>query len=118
MFEISGTRITITRGDTALLSITAEGVALTKNDRAVFTVSRGNGGILMEKVAVPDRENRVLIPFLNSETQGWREGSYSWDVRYVLGALTDERGRVIDGDEVLTPIRPGELTVIKAVGSI
>lgn len=118
MFEINGTRITITSGDTALLTITATGEKLTKGDRAVFTVRRENGGLLMEKVAIPDEENRIRIPFLNSETEKWKEGNYNWDVRYVLGALTDDQGRVTDGDEVLTPIKPGELTVIKAVGRI
>lgn len=117
MFKASGTRIQISRGDTGVLTFAASGVELTDNDRAVFTVRSRNGAVVMEKVAVPE-DNKVHIPFLNEETQRMREGDYAWDIRYALGAVLDEEGRVTDGHEVLTPMFPGVLTIEKVVGQI
>lgn len=117
MFKANGNRILISRGDTGVLTFTASGAELTENDRAVFTIRRRNGGMVMEKIAVPEG-NKVHIPFTNEETQGLREGNYQWDIRYALDAVLDSAGRVTDGREVITPMRPGVLTIEKVVGSI
>lgn len=117
MFEAKGNRIRISRGDTGVLTFAATGTELTENDRAVFTIRRRNGGVVMEKIAVP-QENRVQIPLTNEETQEMREGDYQWDIRYALDAVLDGDGRVTDGREVITPMLPGVLTIEKVVGTI
>ncbi len=111
--------ITITRGDTGLLTITTESDhVFGEADRAVFTVSR-NGTVVREQVLTPsDCCGRVQIEFANAETETWTPGSYSWDIRYVVDAVMDAQGRGVDGREVITPMRPGTLTVITAVGDV
>jgi len=118
MFCVRDLSITITRGDTGLLTITTESDhVFGEADRAVFTMSR-NGTVIKEQVLTPDMDGRVQIEFANAETETWTPGSYSWDIRYVLDAVMDEQGRVTDGREVITPMKPGTLTVIAAVGNV
>lgn len=117
MFEANGNRIRISRGDTGVLTFTANGTQLTENDRAVFTIRRRNGGVVLEKTIIPE-DNRVYVPFTNEETQRLREGDYEWDIRYALDAVLDSDGRVTDGREVITPMRPGTLTIERVVGWI
>lgn len=117
MFRVCGTRISLSRGDTGLLTFEADGVTLTDSDRAVFTIRRRNGGIVMEKIAVPE-DNRVQIPLLNAETEALCEDEYQWDIRYALGAVLDADGRVTDGREIITPLAPGIFRVEKVVGRI
>lgn len=119
MFDVSGLRIRITQGDSGLLTLcTRAKFAFSENDKAVFTVRRPGGGTLLTAVLTPDAEGKVQVPFLNRETEGWRPGAYEWDVRYVLDAVQDEDGTVTDGREVITPMRPAVLEVLRAVGSI
>lgn len=117
MFEVSGRSIRISRGDTGLIAFDAEGTELSENDLAVFTVRRQGGGIAMEKVIAPEG-NRLLVPFTNEETEALREGEYVWDIRVVLGAETDAEGRVTGGREVITPLPPSPLKIMKVVGRI
>ena len=119
MFNVSGLRIMITQGDSGLLTVRARGrCACTQSDRVVFTVRRASGGTLMTAVLIPDESGQVQVPFLSQETSGWRPGAYEWDVRYVLDAVQEEDGTVTGGREVITPMRPGTLEVLRAVGSI
>ncbi len=118
MFHAHGTTIFITKGDTGLLTLMAEGHAFTSEDRAVFTVRRPGGATLMQVVATPEADGRVQIGFDHETTEKWRPGCYGWDVRYALGARMDEQGRVTGGREIITPMRPGELHVLEAVGTV
>lgn len=119
MFEACGLRIAITRGDSGLLTIEPrEAFPFEDEDRAVFTVRRRNGGVLMRAVLKPDEAGRVQVPLLGEETAGWRPGLYEWDVRYVLGAVLGEDGDVEGGREVVTPMPPGAFTVLRAVGTV
>ncbi len=118
MFHAHGTTIFITRGDTGVLTLIAEGHAFAAGDRAVFTVRRPGGVTLMETVMTPEEDGRIQIGFDHGMTERWRPGCYAWDVRYVLDAAVDEQGRVTGGREVITPMRPGELHVLEAVGKI
>lgn len=118
MFRAQDLAITITRGDTGLLTITTESDhVFGSEDRAVFTIKRGDK-VIKEGVYQPSECGRVQIEFANAETETWAPGSYSWDIRYVLDAQMDEQGRVVDGREVITPMRPGTLTVVTAVGDV
>lgn len=117
MFEVSGRSIRISRGDTGLIAFDAEGTALSEKDLAVFTVRRQSGGIVMEKVIAPE-DNRFTVPFTNEETEALREGDYVWDIRIVLGAQTNADGRVTGGREVITPLPPSPLKIMKVVGRV
>lgn len=90
---------------------------MTDADRAVFTIRRKNGAILTQKV-IPPVDGAIYVPFTNDETDGWKAGDYEWDIRIALGAVLDERGRVTDGREVITPWAPGRFEVVKVVGEI
>lgn len=118
MFEVHGTRIRLTQGDTGLLTIKVRSERpLTDDDRAVFTVRRPSGGIMAEMVLTPQEDGTVQVPFTNALTDGWKPGIYAWDVRYVLGAVIDG-GKVTDGREVITPMSPGQFEITRAVGQI
>lgn len=92
-------------------------MTLTNEDRAVFTVKRKTGAVLIQKIAAP-QDGVFYIPFVNEETDGWKPGTYSWDLRIVLGAKTDNAGAVVDGREVITPWEPSVLEVVKVVGDV
>ena len=88
-----------------------------RGDLAVFTVRRRSGELMMEKV-IPPEENVYRVPFLNTDTEKWREGEYMWDLRIAPEAQTDAQGHVTDGREVITPFPPGVLRIVKVVGKI
>lgn len=121
MFDITGTTITLTAGDTGLFGAApeADGYRPTAADRAVFTVRERPGGRkLLEKVLVPEADGAVLVPLLHEDTERLRAGAYVWDIRYVLNAQTDAQGGVTGGREVITPFTPGTMTVMEAIGSV
>ena len=116
MFNLNGTHIQLTSGDTGLLTIMTGGETLTENDRALFTVRRRGGSVMAEMILTPEAD-RVQIPFTNDLTDGWKEDEYEWDIRFVLDPVI-QNGKIVDGREVITPMRPGKLTVVKAVGKV
>lgn len=117
MFTVSGRTIRLSRGDTGVINFSVDGVKLTDADRAVFTVRRRTGAILLQKV-IPPVDGMLYVPFTNDETDGWQPGEYVWDIRIVLDAVTDENGKVTDGREVITPFPPSRLDVVKVVGNV
>lgn len=117
MFEVNGRMIRISRGDTGLIAFETDGASLTEKDRAVFTVKRRNGGMVMQKVIAPE-DGKILLPFISSDTEKLRPDTYEWDIRLVIEAIEDEAGRVTDGREVLTPFPPGEFTIVRTVGDV
>lgn len=116
MFEMHGRTIRLSQGDTGVAAFRVEGVTLTDEDRGVFTLGR-SGGRVMQKVVRPEA-GVLRVPFVNEETDGWQPGLYEWDLRIVLGAVTDAQGRVTDGREVITPWPPSRLEVVKVVGRV
>lgn len=118
MFELSGTRIRLTQGDTGILTITAKKSdhLFTSEDVAVFTVKRGST-IVVEMLLQPEPDGRVQIPFDSDLTDNMRVDTYEWDVRYCIDA-TVSGGRVVDAREVITPMRPGVFEIVKAVGRV
>ena len=119
MFELSGTRIRLTQGDTGILTINAKDSdhVWTAADKAVFTARKQNGSLLVEMVLQPEADGRVQIPFTSDLSDGWKPGDYKWDIRYVIDAVMTA-GRVTDGREVITPMTPGTLTIVEAVGRV
>lgn len=117
MFEVNGRMIRISRGDTGLITFEVEGIELTENDRAVFTVKRRSGGVVIQKVIEPE-ENKILVPLVNEDTDKLRPDTYEWDIRYVIEAVEDTDGSVTDGREVLTPFPPGDFKIERTVGNV
>ena len=118
MFEANGTMIRISRGDTGLLRIMPEPLRMGEDDRAVFTIARRGGGILMEKILKAEADGALLIPFTNDETEDMPVGDYEWDIRIVLDARLDAQGRPTDGREVIMPMRIGRIKIMKVVGEV
>ena len=117
MFNVDGTNITLSRGDTGALRLTANvtrrdtGAAYTfgERDRAVFSIKAGNGQLVKQK-SYPLVENKFTVIFLNQDTDNLNPGGYSWDVRYVINPYynTDPpEGPWPDYSELEFPIASG-----------
>lgn len=110
MFKVEGDKITITKGDTAALSIRATNKTFESADRAIFTIApRGAGEKLMEQEY--ELNNGVFtVEFTNDMTDEWAPGQYRWQVRYVVTPVR-ENGVITGGAEVLTPWEPKDFVV-------
>lgn len=122
MFSIDNGAINLSRGDTASFTVTATGgYTFAEEDRALFTVKDAMGEVIMERVyaLTGDLGNGVfLVQFSNSDTDQLAPGAYSWDVRYIIGPYYDMTGRIVDGDQVITPKTAQNLTLISTVGEV
>jgi len=123
MFNVDGTTISLSRGDTGAIKITATatrkdtGAAYTfgENDRALFTIKNSAGQIVLEKIC--EMENNIFaVAFHNADTDKLDVGGYSWDVRYVINPYYDEAGKIVDGDQVITPKTPMNMNLLSVVG--
>lgn len=115
--------IQLSVGDTAAFKITATGdYTFEAADRALFTVKDSSGAVVLERVyplAEADPGNGVFVVMLsNADTDYLQPGVYSWDVRYVLTPYYDETGRIISGDQVITPKAALTLTLLSVVGEV
>lgn len=119
MFRLIGRTMILSQGDTGALVIRVKtkGYAFAAGDKAVFTVRTGKGRLVMEHAADIGADGRAVIPFANTDTEGWMAGRYRWDVRVVLGAKTED-GRITDGRAVITPLPPGVFQLVEAVGRV
>lgn len=123
MFNVEGNTITLSRGDTGALRITAtatlDGQPYTfgPDDRALFSIKNGQGEIVKEKVAAMEN-NAFVVYFLNADTDSLSPSNYQWDVRYIIHPYYDAEGRIIDGDQVITPKTPQTMTILPVVGDI
>lgn len=123
MFNVEGYTIILSRGDTGALRITAtatlDGQPFTfgEDDRALFSIKNGQGEIVKEKVAAMEN-NSFVVYFLNADTESLSPSNYQWDVRYVIHPYYDSEGRIIDGDQVITPKTPQTMTILTVVGDI
>lgn len=125
MFNVEGYTISISRGDTGALRFTANAkykgtqtpYNFGENDRAVFSIKNSAGTVVKEKVsAITD--NKFVVIFHNPDTDMLLPGSFSWDVRYIINPYYDEYGRIVDGDQVITPRTPMNMTLLNVVGDI
>lgn len=128
MFNVEGTVITISRGDTGALRIHANatrrdtGTAYTfgENDRAVFSIKDNRGNLCRQK-AYTLTNNAFVVVFTNQDTENLEAGGgYTWDVRYAINAYFDDEQRqhVVDGDQVITPNTPMNMNMLQVVGEI
>ena len=122
MFKIENGAITLSRGDTASFTVTATGgYTFAEEDRALFTVKDAMGEVIMERVykLVTALGNGVfLVEFANSDTDQLPPGTYSWDVRYIIGPYYNAAGRIIDGNQVITPKKALIMTLLSTVGEV
>jgi len=118
MFQVEGYTITMTRGDTGSVRIKASGHIFSQNDRALFTMKSQDGTIIKQHAYQIDAEGRFTVSFLNAETDYLTPGAYKWDVRYIINPYYDANGKIVDGDQVITPKLPQPLNLLAAVGDI
>lgn len=123
MFNVEGYTISLSRGDTGAVRVVADATlggepfTFGADDRALFSIKNGQGEIVKEKIATLE-DNTFTVFFLNADTDALSAGTYSWDVRYIIHPYYDDRGRIIDGDQVLTPKEPQSMNLITVVGDI
>lgn len=114
--EVHGMHIRIPQGDTGNVKFAADG-ALSESDRALFTVVRRGGGMLLRKVLSPDvNDNAFHMAFVYGETAGMRPDSYEWSLRVVRGGVLDAAGRLEDTQGSHTAILCGTLTILPVAG--
>lgn len=123
MFAVEDYVITLSRGDTGALRVNAtatlEGSPFTfgADDRALFSIKNANGEIIMQK-ACEMTDNSFVVYFLNADTDSLAPGAFSWDVRYIIHPYYDSEGKIIDGDQVITPKTPMNMTLLTVVGDV
>ena len=95
MFLVNGTEITLSRGDTGAVRLSANVTRLDtggpytfgERDRAVFSIKSGD--IVMKEKCYQMTNNAFICVFINQDTARLNPGGYSWDVRYVINAKYD-----------------------------
>ncbi len=114
--------IHLSRGDTASFIVRATGHTFAEADRALFTLKNGSGNIVFEQAyGLTDEtlgNGAFQVDFHNPDTDALATGVYNWDVRYILGPYYDESGRIINGDQVITPQRPNSMELLAVVGEV
>lgn len=123
MFVVDGYSISLSRGDTGAVRIKAdatlneEAFTFGSDDRALFSLRNANGELVMEKVSEM-QDNAFVVYFQNGDTDGLASGSYTWDVRYIIHPYYDDSGRIVNGNQVITPKEPQSLTLLVVVGDV
>lgn len=123
MYSVDGYNIKLSQGDTGALKVSAtatlDGQPFTfgPDDRALFSIKNAQGVIVKEKVAELVN-NEFTVYFLNADTDSLSPGDYKWDVRYIIHPYYDESGRIINGDQVITPKEPQIMNLLTVVGDV
>ena len=123
MFSVNGYNITLSRGDTGAMKVKAtatlngEPFTFGADDRALFSIKNGQGEIVKEKIAELDN-NEFTVYFLNADTDNLSPTTYFWDVRYIIHPYYDDNGRIVDGDQVITPKEPMNMNILTVVGDV
>ena len=120
MFNVDGYTITLSRGDTGAIKITAttDGYEFTSADRALFSIKNAVGEVVKQQAFELDENNAFVVSFFNSDTDALPAGGFTWDVRYVLNPYYDSEGRIVDGDQVITPKQPMSMQLLQVVGEV
>lgn len=117
MFNVTGMTIELSVGDTGAIDFTSTGYTFASEDRAIFTVRTINGvEIIEEEHELTD--GAFTQYFTNSDTDTYTAGNYLWDVRFVINPYRDGNGKIVDGDQVITPMTPQTLTLLPVVGEV
>ena len=119
MFNVDGFTITLSRGDTGAIKFIANtDHTFNSVDRALFSIKNAIGEVVKEAVFELDSDNAFTVSFFNSDTDNLAAGVYSWDVRYIIHPYYDASGRIIDGDQVITPHQPMSMQILQVVGEV
>ena len=118
MFNVDGFSIALSRGDTGAIKITARTTyTFAAADRALFSIKNALGNVVKESAFALDNK-AFIVTFFNADTDNLPPGVYSWDVRYIINPYYDSAGKIIDGDQVITPKQPMELQLLQVVGEV
>ena len=123
MYTVEDYNIKLSRGDTGALKVNAtatlddEPFTFSATDRALFSIKNAQGEIVMQKQCAMT-DNAFTIYFLNADTDSLAPGSYSWDVRYIINPYYDATGKIVDGDQVITPKEPMSMNLLTVVGDV
>ena len=63
-------------------------------------------------------DGAFTVGFANAETDYLTPGTYTYDVRYVINPYYDGEGKIVDGDQVITPKTPRNVILLATVGQI
>ena len=119
MFGVQGFNITLSRGDTgAIKFIASTDYVFATTDRALFSVKNAQDEIVMQGAYELDENKSFTVAFLNHDTDTLPAGGYSWDVRYIINPYYDAAGKIVDGDQVITPEQPMNLQLLRVVGEV
>ncbi len=123
MYSVTDYTITLSRGDTGALTVTATATldgqpyTFAQEDRALFSIKNALGEIIMQKIC-PMENNSFTVYFLNADTDALAPGSFAWDVRYIIHPYYDASGKIVNGDQVITPKTPMNMTLLSVVGDV
>ncbi len=111
MIAISGTKISITKGDCQPFTITFTGEDVPENGtKVLFTVKRSSSHpkpLIEKELSMQDAQ--VVIRIMNADTKELPFGRYEWDIRF-----PDYYGE----SEPYTPMEPAEFSVLKVIGNV
>ena len=119
MFNVEGYTITLSRGDTGAIKVTADTEhTFDSVDRALFSIKNAVGEVVKQQAYPLDENKSFVVSFYNSDTDNLAAGTFSWDVRYIIHPYYDAAGNIIDGDQVITPKTPMEMQLLQVVGEV
>ena len=119
MFGVEGFVITLSRGDTGAIKFTANTeYTFDAADRGLFSVKNAVGEVVKQIASALDENKSFVVNFFNADTDMLAAGAYQWDVRYIIHPYYDASGKIVDGDQVITPKRPMELQLLQVVGEV
>ncbi len=119
MFEVNTTsgEIRLSRGDTGAVVFRATGYTFAAEDRALFTMKSVDGTVVKQS-AYEIEDGAFTVGFANAETDYLTPGTYTYDVRYIINPYYDGEGKIVDGDQVITPKTPRTVILLATVGQI
>lgn len=124
MYSVDGYTIKLSQGDTGALKVkataTLDGEPFTfgADDRALFSIKNPLGEIVFQR-AFEIVNNEFTVYFLNADTDHLAPAqNYTWDVRYIIHPYYDSTGKIINGNQVLTPKEPLAMNLLTVVGDV
>ena len=88
------------------------------NDPEEYGITVYGTPVSGDVITVDYVKNEFIVTFMNADTDSLAPGGYSWDVRYVINPYYNDLGRIVDGDQVITPNQPMGAQLLNVVGDI
>lgn len=119
MFNVVDYTINLSRGDTGAIKFIADTeFTFSADDRALFSIKNAVGEVVKQSAFALDAEKAFVVTFFNADTDNLAPGTFNWDVRYIIHPYYDSQGRIVDGDQVITPRQPMQLQLLNVVGEV